>query len=105
MRAMKPIKQKLAVSLAFGLCLLAQAASADSLKDDVAADYGYLFDLYQHLHRNPELSFQEQESAKRMAAEVAGLGFDVTTDVGGHGVVAVLKNVSMFFPAKASIMK
>lgn len=76
----------------FGISLLVPAAAADILRDAVVADYDYLFRLYQHLHRNPELSFQEQESAKRMAAELGGLGFDVTTGVGGYGVVAVLKN-------------
>ncbi len=78
--------------MVFGLCLWIPLAAADSLRDGVAGDYDYLFDLYQHLHRNPELSFQEQESAKRMAAELSSLGFEVTTGVGGHGVVAVMKN-------------
>jgi hippurate hydrolase len=48
--------------------------------------------LYQHLHANPELSLQEEQSAARMAKELKALGFDVTEKVGGHGVVGVLKN-------------
>ncbi len=48
--------------------------------------------LYQHFHRNPELSFQEKETGERLAAELKTLGFEVTTKVGGHGVVALLKN-------------
>lgn len=48
--------------------------------------------LYTHLHTHPELSLQEEQSAARMAAELRKLGFEVSTKVGGHGVVGVLKN-------------
>ena len=48
--------------------------------------------LYKHLHANPELSLQEEQTAARMAEELKKLGFEVTTKVGGHGVVGVLKN-------------
>lgn len=51
-----------------------------------------LIKLYQHLHSNPELSFQEKNTAALMADEFKSLGFKVTTGIGGHGVVAVLKN-------------
>ncbi len=47
--------------------------------------------LYRHLHENPELSFHEHATAARMAAELKQLGLEVTTNVGGTGVVAVLK--------------
>jgi amidohydrolase len=48
--------------------------------------------LYEHLHAHPELSLREVETAKRMAAELREAGFDVTTGVGGFGVVGVLEN-------------
>ena len=48
--------------------------------------------LYQHLHANPEISFQEKETAKVLAAELEKIGFEVSTGIGGHGVVGVLKN-------------
>jgi amidohydrolase len=51
-----------------------------------------LIELYKHLHQAPELSQQEKETAKRMAGELQALGIKVTTGVGGHGVVGVLKN-------------
>lgn len=47
---------------------------------------------YWWLHENPELSFEEAETAKYVAAAWTKAGFEVTTGVGGHGVVAVLKN-------------
>lgn len=48
--------------------------------------------LYIHLHRNPELSFQEKATAARIAQELRNAGYEVTTGVGGHGVVGLLKN-------------
>ena len=48
--------------------------------------------LYIDLHRNPELAFQEVQTAAKLAARVKALGFDVTTGVGKTGIVAVLKN-------------
>lgn len=48
--------------------------------------------LYIDLHRNPELAFHEQRTAQVLAARVKALGYDVTTGVGGTGVVAILKN-------------
>ncbi len=48
--------------------------------------------LYKNLHAHPELAFEEEKTAARMAKELKALGFTVTTGVGGTGVVGVLKN-------------
>ncbi|HEX4415203.1 MAG TPA: amidohydrolase [Lacipirellulaceae bacterium] len=53
-----------------------------------------LVELYRHLHQTPELSLKEKETSARMAKELTDLGIDVTTNVGGYGVVGVLKNGS-----------
>lgn len=45
-----------------------------------------------HLHANPELSFEEAETARYVADKLEAWGYTVTRNVGGHGVVAVLKN-------------
>ncbi len=86
--------------------------AADDLTTSVASDHAYVLDLYKHFHENPELSFKEKESAARLSKELKGLGFTVTErvgddwvrakvmkdvgemlpDVGGYGVVAVMKN-------------
>lgn len=60
-----------------------------AVKADYDANLGALFD---HFHRNPELSGLEVETSARMAQELRALGYDVTTGVGGTGVVAVLRN-------------
>jgi amidohydrolase len=51
-----------------------------------------LLEFYQDLHRHPELSLQEHRTAARIVEAVAPLGVEVTTGVGGTGVVALLRN-------------
>lgn len=48
--------------------------------------------LCKDLHQNPELSLQEIETSKKMAAELRKAGFVVTENFGGNNVVGVLKN-------------
>jgi hippurate hydrolase len=48
--------------------------------------------MYRELHQNPELSLQEFKTAAKMARLLDDLGFEVTTGVGGNGVVGVLRN-------------
>jgi len=59
----------------------------------VEADYdSYLDDLFINFHQNPERSFLEINTAARMAAELRIVGMEVTENVGGTGVVGVLRN-------------
>lgn len=52
-----------------------------------------LLSLYQDLHAHPELGFQEHRTAGIVADRLAEIGgIDVTTGVGGTGVVGVLAN-------------
>src|ERR1019366_6812538 len=48
--------------------------------------------VYLDLHRNPELSYHEEKTAAKIAGQLRKLGYDVTTGVGGNGVVGVFKN-------------
>jgi amidohydrolase len=54
--------------------------------------YPELDALYQDLHQNPELSQQEEKTAAKLAERLRKLGYEVTENVGGHGVVALLRN-------------
>src|SRR3989454_5471965 len=73
------------------LILLAALAAASPL-DGLDQIYPQLDALYIDLHKNPELSLKEQRTAARMADELRKLGYEVTTGVGGTGIVAVLRN-------------
>ncbi|KFZ03173.1 hypothetical protein V502_11171 [Pseudogymnoascus sp. VKM F-4520 (FW-2644)] len=49
--------------------------------------------LYKHFHEHPELSNLEDKTAKTVADELSRLqAFTITTNIGGYGVVGVLKN-------------
>jgi hippurate hydrolase len=77
------------------LLLVATSAAAQgtqSLKAQVDAVYPAAEELYIHFHKNPELSLRETATAARLATELTQLGYDVTTGVGGTGVVGVLRN-------------
>jgi amidohydrolase len=70
-------------------------ATAETLGETIAQDYDqHLAALFDHFHRNPELSLLEHKTAARMAEELSDAGFDVTEGVGGTGVVALMKNGS-----------
>ena len=51
-----------------------------------------LLSLYKDLHANPELSYQEFETSEKLASLLESIGYEVTRNVGGNGVVALLKN-------------
>jgi hippurate hydrolase len=51
-----------------------------------------LVDLYQDIHRHPELGFREHRTAALVADRLRGAGYEVTTGIGRTGVVGVLKN-------------
>ncbi|WPB80799.1 amidohydrolase [Archangium violaceum] len=71
----------------------ARAAKAPSpALEGLDALYPELDALYKDLHQNPELSHQEEKTAAKLAERLRALGFEVTPKVGGHGVVAVLRN-------------
>ena len=54
--------------------------------------YPFLEKLYHYLHSHPELSFQEKETSARVAQELKAIGFNVSTHVGGYGIVGIVKN-------------
>jgi amidohydrolase len=49
--------------------------------------------LYKHFHEHPELSYLEAQTARTVADQLSQLqAFEITTNIGGHGLVGVLKN-------------
>ena len=88
---MKSVAQRVAgIAVLF---LLSFSGLAGELSASVKQDYdGYLGELFDYFHRNPELSLLEQKTAARLALELRQAGFEVTEGVGGTGVVAMLEN-------------
>jgi len=87
------MKRFLSLLLLFcGLSLTAQTAIADPVTAKMAAEIEpKVIEWRHHLHRNPELSNREFETAKYVAAHLRKLGLEVKTGVAHTGVVGVLK--------------
>lgn len=63
--------------------------AADIISDD---ELVYLHEFYKHRHQNPEISLQEKETAEDLAMELEKVGYEVTRNFGGYGIVGILKN-------------
>jgi hippurate hydrolase len=70
----------------------AHDSSRAAIESHVKKERASLMALYKELHSHPELSFQEQNTSRRVAEEFKKAGCDVTTGIGGYGVVGVLRN-------------
>jgi len=70
----------------------AQDPPDDDIRASIAKDMPALMDVYRDLHQHPELSFQEVQTAAKLAKRARDLGFEVTEGVGRTGVVAVMRN-------------
>ena len=59
------------------------------------ADLAYarpeLDEIRHHIHKHPELSYEEANTSRFVAGKLEAWGYEVTRNVGGHGVVASLK--------------
>jgi len=81
-------------AILLGVCLLftTGAALRPQVQSRVDAEYASLFEFYKDLHMHPELSFHEERTSKQLAGQLRALGIEVTENVGGFGVVGVLRN-------------
>jgi amidohydrolase len=92
---MMPIRVTAILLLVLCTTLSSQGGGARATIPSVAevdAIYADIETLYKDLHKNPELGFQETQTAAKLSARMKALGFDVTTGVGKTGIVAVMKN-------------
>lgn len=58
----------------------------------LATEMPYLLEFYKERHMNPEISLREENTSKVLASELRKVGFEVTENVGGYGIVGMLKN-------------
>ncbi len=82
------------LSVALALLLAAPAAPTPAAVSGLDSIYPQLDALYLDLHQNPELSGRETKTAAKLAERLRQLGYEVTTGVGGTGVVGVMRNGS-----------
>ena len=62
-----------------------------SFLDSIDSQLDWQREVYKDLHRNPEVSLDEHKTADRIAAELEGLGLEVTR-ISATGLVAVIDN-------------
>src|SRR5712692_8912279 len=71
--------------MAFAKGPLAASPTLDALYPELDA-------FYLDLHQSPELSGHEEKTAAKLADRLRRLGYEVTTGVGGTGVVGLMRN-------------
>jgi amidohydrolase len=69
-------------------------AQTDQLKEQLEPVLPDAYALYLDLHQHPELSSHETRTAALLAGRLRQLGYEVTENVGGTGVVGIMKNGS-----------
>ena len=72
--------------------VLIGATEPPSIQVIIQDDMPYLLDFYKTRHENPEISLMEKETSATLASELRKIGFEVTENFGGYGVVGILKN-------------
>ncbi len=80
----------LSLILFYGQHLIAQ--SSDQITNYLDEIYPGLETMYLDLHQTPELSLQEENTARKMADNLKALGFEVQEEMGAHNLAAVYKN-------------
>src|ERR1700722_4133918 len=68
------------------------AGTRAAIDRSLDAQYPHLEAVYKDIHIHPELGFQEDRTAAKLAGEMKALGYEVTEGVGKTGIVALYKN-------------
>lgn len=66
----------------------------------ISEDIDDIIAIRRHIHAHPELAFEEAQTAALVESSLRKYGLDVTTGMGGHGVIGTLKGRN---PEKRSI--
>jgi len=72
--------------------LLTSVTQPPAIKTLIENDMSYLLEFYKTRHENPEIALHEKETSATLAKELEKIGFDVTQNFGGYGIVGIFKN-------------
>ncbi|MEM9834086.1 MAG: amidohydrolase [Bacteroidota bacterium] len=72
--------------------LTAQPSADAEIQEFIGKQYPSLDTLYKYLHQHPELSSQEENTARLIADELTRLGFEVQEKLGMHNLAGVVRN-------------
>ncbi len=62
----------------------------DKIKELASAYFSQVVEIRRHLHKHPELSFEEKETSKYIAAKLDEFGIDYTTGWVENGIVGII---------------
>ena len=79
-------------AISAALLLLSPFAQATTLDLNLKKSMPEIEKLYLDLHQSPELSYHEKQTGQKLAKQLKQLGFTVTDNVGGYGVVGIYEN-------------
>ncbi|GGF09412.1 M20 metallopeptidase family protein [Pseudoalteromonas gelatinilytica] len=79
-------------AISAALLLLSPFAQATTLDLNLQQTMPDIEKLYLDLHQSPELSYHEKQTGQKIAKQLKQLGFTVTDNVGGYGVVGIYEN-------------
>ena len=79
-------------AISAALLLLSPFAQATTLDLNLKKTMPEIEKLYLDLHQSPELSYHEKQTGQKLAKQLKQLGFTVTDNVGGYGVVGIYGN-------------
>lgn len=72
---------------------MAQVGDLSDILKNASLDLSLYEDLYKYFHAHPELSRQEKSTSEKIAAHLSALkAYEIHTNIGGYGLVGVLKN-------------
>ena len=80
------------LSIALLLTAFVSTTSLPPIQELVKEDLPFLLEFYKTRHQNPEISLREKETAAALAKELRSIGFEVTENFGGYGIVGIFKN-------------
>ncbi len=60
------------------------------INDAIVSDYHLMVEWRRDMHQCPELSFQEEKTARYIQEKLLSFGLEVKTNVGGHGLIGIL---------------
>lgn len=61
------------------------------MNETVEHGFADMVEWRRHLHRNPELSYKEQETAVFVAEKLESFGIEVRRGIGGHGLIGTVR--------------
>ena len=83
------------------LCVpIAAAPSQKVVRDNVDNEIPSLLKLYQYLHANPEISFQEEKTGQRLGAEMKKIGTKMLADWRANASDEANKVVDVFLASQ-----